>query len=379
MPPDKLQTVTLTVAVPQDVALAAKTGTRRARLPVFPAGKPPMNDDRSVLFEAKDRADVIAAFGKARTPLALLYDHGKGARGGLAAGRILRLIPLDDGGLDAEAALTPRAVREIADGEWFATSAKFRAWRDPAGNLRPAELRHLSLVPEPAIDGMGEITLLSAEDADEPTDDVIPEAAAPAPDPSTPGADEAADLSPSPETASHTKETEMPDTKSTTPDPASAAGGTGEPDPKKTTVEASAGARSAMSDVELAARIDEMVTARVGKALDDLNRKRRVLDLVEMAAKSGRITVGQRPAAEKLAAADPDAFEEFARVAPRVVPGGVAFANVADGGMTTEAFSADDYNDPDRRRDLMAAAESLAAREKVEIDVALARLIGVTN
>ena len=388
--PDRsLQTVTLTVSVPQEVALAAKAGARRAVLPVFPAGEPKMNDDRTVCFEEKDRSDVVAAFSRAKTPLAVLYDHGKGARGGLAAGRLLRLIERADGGLDAEAALTPRAAREIADGEWFATSAKFRAWRDEKGRLRPAELRHLALVPEPAIDGMGEIALLSAEDSEEPTDDVITEpGTTPAPEPNPAPAAAAAGTTPSPDEASQTKEQGMPDTKST-PAPGSAAGGTGEPDPKKTTVEASADSGK-LTEVELAAKIDEMVTSRVGKALDDLNRKRRVADLVEMSAQGGKTTVAQRTPSEKLgklspaerlAAADPDAFEEFCRLAPAVAPvNGLRFSGRAsDVQLSEQSFSADDLSDPSRRADLMAAAQELAAKDKVEIDVALSRLIGVAN
>lgn len=388
-PARKFQTVTLTVNVPAEIALAAKGGARRAILPVFPPGQPPMNDDRTVFFDAENRTEVTAAFARAKTPLALLYDHGKGARGGLAAGRLTRLIEREDGGLDAEAALTPRAAREIGDGEWFAASAKFRAWRDEKGRLRPAELRHLSLVPEPAIDGMGEITLLSAEDAEEPTDDQIPEAGGtPGPDPNPAPAEPAAGTTPSPEGASP-KEREMPDPKAT-PAPGSAgSGGTGEPDPKpKTTVEAAAG--SGMSEVELAAKIDSIVTTRVNAALDDLTRKRRVADLVEMSAQGGKTTVAQRTPAEKLgklspaerlAAADPDAFEEFCRLSPVVAPvNGLRVAGrMADVSLTEQTFSADDFADPERRAILMEAASALAAKEKIELDVALARLSGVAN
>lgn len=388
-PARSFQTVVLTVSVPAEVALAAKAGSRRAILPVFPPGEPKMNDDRTVYFEAKDRSDVVAAFSRARTPLALLYDHGKGARGGLAAGRLMRLIEREDGGLDAEAALTPRAAREIGDGEWFAASAKFRAWRDDKGRLRPAELRHLSLVPEPAIDGMGEITLLSAEDAEEPTDDLItdPGASPEAGTATAPAVDAAGQPIP-PEPAGKTEESGMPDPKAP-PAPVPPAAAPGAPDPKPTaTVEASAGA--GLSEVELAARIDSIVTTRVNAALDDLNRKRRVADMVELSAQAGKTTVAQRTPSEKLgklspaerlAAADPDAFEEFCRLAPVVAPvNGLRLAGrTTDVTMTDQTFSAEDFGDPARRALLMEAAQALASKEKIELDVALARLSGVAN
>jgi phage I-like protein len=371
--PRKLETVTLTVTVPEAVTLAVRAGARRAILPVFASGKPPMNDDRSVLFTADDRSSVTSAFLKARTPLAVVYDHGKGARGGLAAGRLLRLIPGEDGSLSAEAALTPRAAREIADGEWFATSAKFRAWRDGEGNLRPVELRHLALVPEPAVDGMGEIQLLAAEDAEEPADDVIPEAGEPAPDTEPAPAQPAAVTSSSPEGANPEGENVMPDPKATAP-PAPASSGTGAPEPKPVELSAQATA----GDVELAARIDKLVTDRVGKALDELNRQRRVTDTVELAAKSGRITVGQRKAAETLAAAAPEAFEEFVRLAPRVAPNGIDLrGRTADVSLEAEAFAPSAMEDPETRARLMTAAVELSAREKVDLEVAVARLIGV--
>ena len=379
----KLQTVTLTISVPEEVALAVKAGARRAILPVFEPGSPQMNDDRAVFFDAGNRGDVTTSFSRAKTPLALLYDHGKGARGGLAAGRLTRLIERADGGLDAEAVLTPRAVREIGDGEWFATSAKFRAWRDDKGRLRPAELRHLSLVPEPAVDGMRDIQLLSAEDAEEPIDDVITEpGAAPDPAPEPAPATAAAASSPSPEGANPEGVNAMPDPKAP-PAPAPAPSGTGAPESK--TVELSAQANA--GDVELAARIDRLVTDRVGKALDEINRQRRVSDIVELSAQSGKTTVAQRTPSEKLgklspadrlAAADPEAFEEFCRLSPVVAPvNGLRLSGRgADVTMSEQAFAADDLSDPNRRADLMAAAVELAAKDKLDIETAVTRLIG---
>ena len=47
--------------------------------------------------------------------------------------------------------------------------------------------------------------------------------------------------------------------------------------------------------------------------------------------------------------------------------------------MSEQSFSADDLFDPNRRADLMAAAQALSAKEKVDLDTALARLTGAAN
>jgi hypothetical protein len=230
---------------------------------------------------------------------------------------------------------------------------------------------------------MGEIQLLSAEDAEEPIDDVITEPGAPpAPDPEPAPAGEAGAPSHSPEGANPEGENVMPDPKATTP-PAPASSGTGAPEPKP--VELSV--QPASGDVELAARIDRLVTDRVGKALDEINRQRRVADIVELSAQGGKTTVAQRTPSEKLgklspaerlAAADPEAFEEFCRLSPVVAPvNGLRLSGRGtDVTMSEHSFDANDLTDLNRRADLMAAAVELAAKDKLDIETAVTRLIG---
>lgn len=134
-----------------------------ARVPVFPLGKPPMNDDRRFTCSMERAALVKDNFLKRKSPLPLNYKHNNDvAKGAKAAGRLCRLDIKGDL-VTALCSVTATARKEIEEGEWTGSSAAFAYDTDKDGNLSPIYLVHLSLTNEPAIDGMPEVQLLEAE------------------------------------------------------------------------------------------------------------------------------------------------------------------------------------------------------------------------
>jgi hypothetical protein len=136
------------MALPLGVGKEAPT-----RLMVFPLGEPPSNDDRKWRFTAENLAKVVTDFETRTEPLPILYEHGKGPRGGLAAGWI-DSVDLASDGLYANVHWTDTARKEIRSGEWAFRSPAWDGEESADGFLTGGPLSHLALVNDPAIGGM---------------------------------------------------------------------------------------------------------------------------------------------------------------------------------------------------------------------------------
>lgn len=143
------------MALPLGVGKEAPT-----RLMVFPLGEPPSNDDRKWRFTKAGLTQVVADFQTRTEPLPILYEHGKGPRGGLAAGWI-DSVDLAADGLYANVHWTDTARTEIRAGEWGFRSPAWDGEESDDGFLLGGPLAHLALVNDPAIGGMAPVSASS--------------------------------------------------------------------------------------------------------------------------------------------------------------------------------------------------------------------------
>lgn len=352
---------------------------REAILQAFPPGTPAMADDRRVRVDPKDADTVFENFQKAKKVRPLNYGHGKDpAKGGKAAGKLVECIRTPDGGIDFRAAdLTPTAVQEIEDGEWLGTSARFTAWKDNDGYIHPVDVEHLSLTNDPAILDQKEIYLLETVHETDYVDvpGVLEPEKALAALRKLLGLSVAATLSEiteeisrlfpatsSPKKASVEKEPEM---EKLTPQAPGAAGAGGEP-PKQA---------ASLSREEVLAFVKEMITEDRKVFREEFIREQRQKTAVENAINSGKVTVGCREAAEKLAASNIEAFEAFVASAPAVVSVTKQIEDSPEGSITTTDFSRADLNDERVRARLhKAALEMVAAKQATDYGTAIESL-----
>lgn len=146
--------------------------TAPKRIMVFPLGEPPSNDDRKWRFTAADLAKAAEDFDTRTEPLRVLYEHGKGPRGEMAAGWI-DSIELAPDGLYANVRWTKRAKAEIEAGEWAFRSPAWDGEESPDGFIYGGPLDHLSLVNDPAIGGMAPVVASSQPSANVPPATVL--------------------------------------------------------------------------------------------------------------------------------------------------------------------------------------------------------------
>jgi hypothetical protein len=137
------------------------------RIMVFPLGEPPSNDDRKWRFTQADLENTVNEFNTRTEPMRVLYEHGKGPRGDLAAGWIDALELASDG-LYASVRWTPRARAEILAGEWGFRSPAWDGEEDGTF-IYAGPLDHLSLVNNPGIGGMAPVIASSKPVSDQPT------------------------------------------------------------------------------------------------------------------------------------------------------------------------------------------------------------------
>ncbi len=135
-------------------------GARRAILPVFKMGTTALVDNRSFTMDEQDFTSLKKNLAAKLTPCPVLYEHAKGPRGGLAGGKVISL-QLKDGDIFAHATLTKRAYNECKDEEWLSCSGGFLATRDENGNIRPVELEEISFTNQPAFPGLSDIQTFS--------------------------------------------------------------------------------------------------------------------------------------------------------------------------------------------------------------------------
>jgi phage I-like protein len=137
------------------------------RIMVFPLGEPPSNDDRKWRFTQADLENTVNEFNTRTEPMRVLYEHGKGPRGDLAAGWIDALELASDG-LYASVRWTPRARAEILAGEWGFRSPAWDGEEDGTF-IYAGPLDHLSLVNNPGIGGMAPVIASSKPGSPDPS------------------------------------------------------------------------------------------------------------------------------------------------------------------------------------------------------------------
>lgn len=353
----------------ETVALAAgKTPAFEGMTPgnpvqVFPLGAARTVDGRKVRAELEDFSLLLGDLATRQNPVTLTVEHEMDPTwGSRAAGECSSdgFASQDDGLWGIEPRWTEAALAEIRSGARRWISPTFYGTEDADGFIRPRILRDVSLVSVPNLDGMQPVTA-SASRGDAGT--------------SQPN---------SPQQASERKEQETMKFSAETMKLLGLADGASQDDIEKAVTRLAA-EKPATLDVEKAAAaavekfradFEKSVREQLERESAQNARKTRVAGLLERAETEGKLVADNREALTTLAAADPDAFE-------KVLPGLKVVAPVkrwfSPSREAAQTFTASDMNDPDRRRDLMDAVQALVAAEKIDFDVALARLTGVTN
>lgn len=352
---------------PEMVAMAAgKTPPFEGMTPgkpvqVFPMGACRTVDGRKVQCEAEDFRLLLGDLATRKNPVTLTVEHEMDPTwGSRAAGECSEFLQQGDGlwGLDPH--WTEQALSEIRSGARRWISPTFYGTEDQNGNVRPRILRDVSLVSVPNLDGMQPVTASASRDAAAP---------------SQPN---------SPSKASERKEQETMKLSADTLKLLGLADGASLEDIDKAVIKLAA-EKAPAPDVEKAAAaaverfradFEKSVREQLERESAQNARKARVADLVKRAESEGKLVADNRESLTKLAAADPDAFEKVLPGLQVLAPVKRWFTASREG---TQTFTASDMNDPDRRRDLMDAVQALVAAEKIDFDVALARLTGVTN
>lgn len=330
---------------------------------VFPAGVARTVDGRKVRAEAADFALLLGDLATRKNPVTLTVEHeadptwGSKAAGEVPSDAFLAQV---DGFWGLDPHWTDEALGEIRSGARRWISPTFYGTEDEDGYVRPRILRDISLVSVPNLDGMQPVTASAAREA----------AAATQPN--------------SPQQASERKEQETMKFSADTMKLLGLADGASPEDVEKAVTRLAA-EKAPAPDVEKAAAVavekfradfEKSIREQLERESAQNARKTRVAGLIERAETEGKLVADNREALTALAAADPDAFE-------KVLPGLKVVAPVkrwfSPSREAAQTFTASDMNDPDRRHDLMDAAQALVAAEKIDFDVALARLTGVTH
>lgn len=243
---------------------------------LLPVGEARIRDGRKLFSDEADLKRVAAAWLAQEKDVPVLYQHGDDkARGWEAAGWIRKLV-LQDDGLYAEVDWLDDAKSEIRAGKWAYISPGIYHRLDENGVMRPTVLQEASLTNIPAIDGMQKIA-----------------------------ASEARSDSPSPE---QKKEAPMPD-----PTPKT------EPELDLTSLAAKVG--ELLTPV-LATKLAEATGKEVETRLSAIRHEAAVKTAVDEAIGSGRVVAAARPHAEKLAAANVEAFSGLVATLPVQTPTG---------------------------------------------------------
>src|ERR1035437_3292 len=151
-----LEKFTFVHAIKAD-AIVELNGARRAILPVFKMGITALADKRgSFKMDEQDFSLLKINLSTKGTVTPILYEHGKGNRGGIAGGKLISLQE-KGGEIYAHATLTKKAYEECKDEEWLSCSGGFLARRDAEDNIRPVEMLEVSFTNMPAFPGLSDI------------------------------------------------------------------------------------------------------------------------------------------------------------------------------------------------------------------------------
>ncbi len=353
---------------PETVSLAAgKTPPFEGMKPgkpiqVFPKGEARTVDGRQVKCEAEDFQLVLGDLATRKNPVTLTVEHecdplwGSKAAGECASDAF---IVQGDGFWGLEPHWTEAALAEIKSGARRWISPTFYGTYDETDCVRPRILRDVSLVSVPNLDGMQPVAASASK---------------PAP----------------PVQASERKEQEMKLSADQMKLLGLAEGASQEDFDKSLQTFAAAKAEAekkaaAVPDTkelvrtELAAEREALrtqVREEMAAERAKLDRAARVTALVAKATAEGKVVADNREALEKLAAADPDAFETVLSSLPvhaPVKPWFKAGASAAAG--AGEKVPVSQMNDPETAKLLFERATALAAEKKVSYSEALASLV----
>jgi hypothetical protein len=118
----------------------------------------------------------------------------------------------------------------------------------------------------------------------------------------------------------------------------------------------------------------DLVERIVSKRLEAEHKVKAAADAVEAAVRAGKVTVGQRDQALKLAAADFEAFSAFVANAPRVAPVAPVLDFGGNAPLEAGSYGGADLSDPNVNDQLIASAKALAAAEGITVFAAAERL-----
>ncbi len=293
-----------------------------AWLPIFRSGKNRMNDkSRSVCVDPEDEESMAMSLSEREHPVPVFYEHRKGPRGGMAAGKVMSM-GRDGDRIGCSVELTKQAKQEVLDGGWYGVSAGITGYRDESGVIHPRELREVSLENDSAVDRLGRIMVFSNGTWEDITEDTSKN------DTNVPETDKVStELSAGEEQnkmnwAELAKLMNLPD-------------GAGETEVKaklqeefSAKLEAEAKTKKEekkadVVDVDLTSRMDALFAAKITEIEAQLvakyektARDKRVADLVELGISDGKIYSAERDDYVVFANADPDRFEKAMKTMP---------------------------------------------------------------
>lgn len=325
---------------------------------VFPKGEARTVDGRKVRCEAEDFQLLLGDLATRKNPVTLTVEHecdplwGSKAAGECASDGF---IAQGDGLWGLEPRWIEGALGEIRSGARRWISPTFYGTYDEEDCVRPRILRDVSLVSVPNLDGMVPVTASATK---------------PAP----------------PAQASDRKEQEMKLSAETLKLLGLAEGASQDDFEKavqafgaeKAEAEKKAAAAPETKELvrqELAAERESLraqLRQEMAAERASLERASKVASLIQRATAEGKLVADNREAMEKLAAADPEAFEKllpalhvFAPVKNWFVPGRAEGAK----------FTASELTDPSARAALNEAATKLAAEKQISYSEAVQSLV----
>jgi len=237
---------------------------------ILPTGDIFTDDGRKVRITAEDLSKVFTRASARKSKLPILYEHGKGPRGGIAAGW-MDSHRMEEG-LFSLVKWNPRASEEIKNEEWKFISPGFLSRKDQDGFIRPLSLVEASLTNTPAFDGMRQVeaSIITGEGEDE--------------------------------SMGNTNETEVETTETVV-------------EAAPPVVEAStappATQEVSLNEADIRAKVDSLVEAQVSARLAEIERQNKAKAIVEAAIADRKVSTAQREDALEIALNSTEAFERF--------------------------------------------------------------------
>lgn len=376
----------------------------RCRARALYGGTPEMEDDRVFHMPPEDLPEIFAAFKRRLKfgTVPALYEHGWGAMGGEAGGKVLEVYA-QDGDIWAVQELDEDYWKgAVKPGlKWHSRSVGFDGWMDKEDRIRCADIKEISVTNKPAMRGLGAVERFETFEArmrerkpfvQLESGVVVPAHSAPVP---TPAPVAAASETDSPAEASKPQEQPMkseslallglePGAKPEDIDNAIAkhfAAKAKEPVPVEKTATGD-DAPVKLSDVrkalsEFKGELTKQLTDELRAENAALQRTNEITGLLAQARKDGRISNAEEPEWKEILSV-PQAFEAAKKrlaALPQRHPSREAFDALAAmvDGADAETFQAGASN-VQTRSALASEAMFLAQQEGIDINEAIARL-----